>query len=250
MQLTRKMGSSGTVAARKLNAVIKAPVGYALRNRANGHYIAGWLAVLLAFGLSWFTNVFLGNRIVCIVGELSAKVRRFYDANEAAYFQHLRAEGRFDEAEEYARSRTYWIDYGNLSHHVVTDAGVTYMRDDFNNASGGADISIFNFHGMGTGANAEATGDTALQTESTTALNPDSTRATGTRSVPASNQFRSVGTLTVDADTAVTEHGLFTVSGTGSGTLWDRSKFTAINLVGASGDSIQFTYTLTLTSGG
>jgi hypothetical protein len=140
--------------------------------------------------------------------------------------------------------------FGLVSTRVVTDAGVTYMRDDWNNNTGSADITLFNFHGCGVGTGAEAVGDTALGTESTTALNPDSTRATGTRSVPAGNQYRTVGTLTFDADAAVTEHGIFTVSGTGSGTLWDRSKFAAINVVGANGDSIQFTYTVTLSSGG
>jgi hypothetical protein len=138
--------------------------------------------------------------------------------------------------------------FGLVSTRVITDAGVTFLRDDWNNNA--QDFTTFNFHGCGTGTTAEAAGDTALVTESTTALNPDSTRATGTRSVPASNQFRSVGTLTFDADAAVTEHGLFSQSATGGGTLWDRSKFAAINVVGANGDSIQFTYTGTLSSGG
>ena len=135
---------------------------------------------------------------------------------------------------------------GLISTKVITDAGVTFLRDDFNN--NGQDITTMNFHGCGTGTNAEAVGDTALQTESTTALNPDNTRATGTRSVPAGNQFRSVGTLTFDASVAVTEHGILSQSATGGGSLWDRSVFSAINVVSA--DSIQFTYTLTLSSGG
>jgi hypothetical protein len=137
---------------------------------------------------------------------------------------------------------------GLVSTRVIVDNGVTYLRDDFNNNA--QDITLMNFHGAGTGTNAEAQGDSALQTECTTALNPDSTRATGTRSTPASNQFRSVGTLTFDADAAVTEHGILSQSATGGGTLWDRSKFAAINVVGANGDSIQFTYTLTLAAGG
>ena len=86
------------------------------------------------------------------------------------------------------------------------------------------------------------------RTESTTALNPDNTRATGTRSQPAANQYRSVGTLTFDNTAAVTEHGLFSQAATGGGTLWDRSVFSAINVV--SGDSIQFTYTVTVSAGG
>jgi hypothetical protein len=139
-----------------------------------------------------------------------------------------------------------WEPKGLVSTRLITDAGVTFMRDDFNNNA--QDITNFNFHGCGTGVTAEAQGDTALVTESTTALNPDNTRATGTRSTPAGNQFRSVGTATFDATAAITEHGIFSQSATGGGTLWDRSVFSAINV--ASGDSIQFTYTLTLTAGG
>jgi hypothetical protein len=81
---------------------------------------------------------------------------------------------------------------------------------------------------------------------SKTALYPNSTRATGTRSAPASNQFASVGTVTFDASAAITEHGLFSQSATGGGTLWDRTVFSVINVV--NGDSIQFTYTGTPTS--
>lgn len=137
---------------------------------------------------------------------------------------------------------------GLIATKLITDAGVAFLVDDWDN--NGQDISTLNFHGCGTGTNAENVADVALQTESTTALNPNSTRATGTRSQPAANQYRSVGTLTFDADTAVTEHGLFSQAATGGGTLWDRSVFSAINVVGAAGDSIQFTYTCTVSSGG
>jgi hypothetical protein len=137
---------------------------------------------------------------------------------------------------------------GLLSTKVVTNAGVNYIVDDWD--GGGAIIDDFNYHGCGTGTNAEAAGDTALQTESTTALNPNNTRATGTKSQPSANIMRTVGTLTFDADAAVTEHGIFTQSATGGGTLLDRSVFSAINVVGANGDSIQFTYSLTLSAGG
>lgn len=137
---------------------------------------------------------------------------------------------------------------GLVSTRVITDAGVTFLRDDFNNSA--TDITLMNFHGCGTGVTAEAASQTALVTESTTALNPDNTRATGTRSTPAGNQFRTVGTLTFDADAAVTEHAILSQSATGGGTMWDRSVFAAINVIGANADSIQFTYTLTLSSGG
>ena len=112
------------------------------------------------------------------------------------------------------------------------------MRDDFND--GASDINTFNFHDSGTGAVAENVTDTALGTPAGPA------RVAGTKSVPATNQYRSVATIAYTATLAITEHGLFSAST--AGTLWDRSVFAAVNVV--SGESIQFTYTLTLTAGG
>lgn len=137
-------------------------------------------------------------------------------------------------------------DYGIVSRKVITTAGVTFLRDDWNNNA--QDFTTFNFHGIGTTNTAESTSDTALVAESTTALNPDNTRATGTRSTPSSTSFASVGTLTADSAIAAVEHGLFSVATVGSGTLWDRSIFSTVNL--ASADSIATTYTCTLSAGG
>ena len=137
-------------------------------------------------------------------------------------------------------------DYGVVSRKVITTAGVNYLAADMN--GGANDINLFKYHGIGTGTTAEAVGDTALVTESTTALNPDSTRATGTGSNPSANIYQSVGTNTVDASVACTEHGLFTQAATGGGTLWDRSVFSVVNL--ASGDSLQSTYAVTFSAGG
>lgn len=135
---------------------------------------------------------------------------------------------------------------GLIATKLVTDAAVAYIVDDWD---GGANvIDLFNFHGCGTGTTAEAASDTALVTESTTALNPDSTRATGTKSQPSANVMRSVALVTFDATAAITEHGVFTQAATGGGTLLDRSVFAAINVVAA--DGIQWTYNLTLASGG
>lgn len=138
------------------------------------------------------------------------------------------------------------LNLGRVSKRVVTTAFVNYLRDDLANAAGGADVSTFKYHGCGTGAVAEAIGDTALGAECTTVLNPDSTRAVGTQVNGVSGQYSSVGTLTFDGAAAVTEHGLF--SAAAAGTLMDRSVFAAVN-VGA-GDSIQFTYVLTIAAGG
>lgn len=135
---------------------------------------------------------------------------------------------------------------GLVSTRLITDLGVAFLVDDWDNNV--TDLTTMNFHGCGTGVAAEAQTDSALGTESTTALNPDSTRATGTRSQPAANQYRSVGTATFDAAAAITEHGILSQAATGGGVLWDRSVFSAINV--ASGDSIQFTYTCTVSAGG
>jgi hypothetical protein len=138
------------------------------------------------------------------------------------------------------------IDYGLASLRVVTTAGVNAIVDAFQNSF---EVENLKYHGLGTGTNAEASGDTALQTELTTEYNPNNTRATGsTTEGAAANVYRTVGTNTVDASAAVTEHGIFSQAATGGGTLLDRSVFSVINL--ANGDSLQTTYDLTFSAGG
>lgn len=140
------------------------------------------------------------------------------------------------------------IDRGVVSRHVITDTGVAFLVDAW---QGILEPEIMKYHGLGTGTGAEAAGNTALGTESTTALNPDSTRATGSLTEGASaNIFRTVGTLTFDATAAITEHGLFSQAATGGGTMWDRSMFSGSTINVASGDSIQTQYDMTASSGG
>jgi hypothetical protein len=125
---------------------------------------------------------------------------------------------------------------------IVTTAGVNYMATDF--ASGGVTptISGFKFHDTGIGATAAAVGDTAIQT----AASPAPARVSGTPSNPSANQYKTVATVAYTGTNAITEWGLFSASS--AGTLWDRRVFAAINVV--SGDSIQFSYTLTVNNGG
>lgn len=138
------------------------------------------------------------------------------------------------------------IDLGCVGRRVVTTAFVNYLRDDLANAAGGADISTFKYHECGTTNTAEAIGDTALIAPCTTVLNPDSTRAVGTQVNSVAKTYSSVGILTFDGAAAVVEHGIF--NATSTGILLDRTVFSAVNV--ASGDSIQFTYTLTISDGG
>lgn len=132
-------------------------------------------------------------------------------------------------------------DAGLLSARVVTDAGVSRMATDW--LDGSTDISNYNFHDSGTGSTAESVSDTNLVTPA-----GPTTRATGTKSKPTAPQIRSVATIAYTSTLAIVEHGLFDNATRGTDNLWDRSVFSAINVV--SGDSIQFTYTLTITSGG
>jgi hypothetical protein len=133
---------------------------------------------------------------------------------------------------ELLRSDGTVLDLGLASMRVVTTVGVKFICDDLNNST--TDCSTFRFHGFGTGTNAEAVGDTALQTELTTQYVSDSTRPTG------SQASATVSTI------AITEHGIFSASS--AGTLFDRSVFSAVNLVAGS-DSLQATYVYTLNAG-
>lgn len=122
-------------------------------------------------------------------------------------------------------------------HKVVTNAGVAYIVDAFQNL---VELEAVRYHGSGTGTIAESATDTALQTEV-------GSRATGTTEEGASaNIFKSVATISYSGSYAITEHGIF--SAPTSGTLLDRSVFSAINV--GNGDSIQFTYECTINAGG
>jgi hypothetical protein len=137
-------------------------------------------------------------------------------------------------------------DHGVVSRKVVTNAGVGFIVDAFQNS---AELENLRYHALGTGTNAEAVGDTALQTELTTEYTGNQ-RAQGTITESAANIFQTVGTNTLDSGTpAITEHGILSQQATGGGTLLDRSQFAAINLNGGNGDGLQTDYRLTLTAG-
>jgi hypothetical protein len=168
---------------------------------------------------------------VVVESSLSAKVFRGY----GAFLQGL------IDFEEVVTE-----DYGEVSRKVITNAGVGYIVDAFQNL---VELENMKFHGLGTGSTAEAAGDTALVTELTTEYNPNSTRATGSTTENAANIYESVGTNTLDSGTpALREHGLF--SANAAGVLFDRSVFATITLDGGAGDALQTTYRATFTSGG
>lgn len=134
---------------------------------------------------------------------------------------------------------------------LVTDAGLNFLAVAFTVDAAGTDIFNFKFHDSGTGTTAAAQTDTTLQTQAgpttrATGVNTQTQSASGTGSTtPAIVQ--SVGTISYTTSLAITEWGLFSQAAQG-GTMWDHRIFSAINVV--NGDSIQFTYSLSIPGGG
>ena len=128
---------------------------------------------------------------------------------------------------------------------LITDQAVADICTDFT-ASGG--LAVFKYHDSGTGTTAAAVTDTALQTQAgpTTRATASSQTSTGSSSTSPATVV-SVGTINYVSTLAITEWGLFNQSAQG-GHMLDHRIFSAINVV--SGDSIQFTYTLSIASGG
>lgn len=202
--INSEVGSSGSLKTKVIRRYQKAPLGWKIRNSIRPSF---WLGAIANFCAYVFTQV---TGIPTMTAVLRAK--------------KILPGGQI-------------VDYGIICHRVVTTAFVNYLTDEFQLASA---VDAFTFHGSGTGTNAEAVGDTALQTAV-------ESRDDGSQTEGASaNIYRTVGTVAYTATRAITEHGLFSAS-TG-GTLMDRSVFSAINV--DNGDSIQFTYDLTTNSGG
>lgn len=188
----------------------KASFLWKLRNNLRWSYIKGWVAAKIGMPIAGYTGL-LGA-----VGELSAV--------------HTKADGTL-------------IDYGVLGRRVVTDAFVAFIVDqlqivDDSQTLGNEDT--FGFHDSGEGNTAEDASDTDIETTD------GESRVEGTYTEGATgNIFKTVATISYTSTKAIVEHGVF--SRTTSGTLMDRTVFSAINVV--NGDSIQFTYQLTLSAG-
>lgn len=130
------------------------------------------------------------------------------------------------------------INYGVLDYRVVTTAFVSYVVDQLQTET--STFGDFKFHDSGVGTTDPVVGDTAIETTD------GESRATGSQTEASATVYRSVGTISYTTTKAITEHGLF--NDASAGTLMDRSEFAAVNVV--NGDSIQFTYDLTVSAGG
>lgn len=131
------------------------------------------------------------------------------------------------------------MDSIDLGSGLVTNGGADYLSQAMA-AVAGFNAAAFNYHDSGTGTTTAAVTDTGLQT--TAAM----TRALGVQSNPAGRQYRTVASQTFTGTFAITEWALF--SALTGGTAFDHRIFAAINVV--VNDAIQYTYTLTVNSGG
>lgn len=126
-------------------------------------------------------------------------------------------------------------DHGVVSTNLVTRAWTEYLVDAMQNSSS-YPMDVFVWHQSGTGTTPESNTQTSL-------VSPVGSRVNGTKTEGASaNIYKSVATISYTSTYAITEHGLFSASS--GGTMLDRSVFSAINV--ANGDSIEFTYQLTV----
>ena len=249
-----EMKSSGILSLKVIRNTTKAPLSWQLKNRLRWNFILGWLFYHLAF---LFTRV---TGLPVIVSKLSLIVKVFPDEESRTQyiltrdlFNHSVSTGALATAAHLKRilkrleSRRVSIDYGTVGYKVVTDTGVAFIVDAFQNI---VELENMKYHGIGTGSTAEGAGESALVTELTTEYTPDNVRATGTTIEGATaNIFRTVATNTLSGGGALLrEHGVFSQAAVAGGVLLDRTLFALITL--ADGDSLQSTYDLTLTSGG
>ena len=196
--------------------------------------LSGKLATKLIWakgpGLRWFLKNWLHWK------QFKALVGVFLVQPVARFFGLMTAYGRLEAV--LVKTDGKRINYGVLGYRLVTTAFVNFVVDQLQTET--SVFGDFKYHDSGVGITDPAIGDTDIETTDGEA------RATGTQTEGAANAYVSVGTISYTTTKAITEHGLFNAS-TGV-TLMDRSEFAAINVV--NGDSIQFTYTLTVSAGG
>jgi hypothetical protein len=120
-----------------------------------------------------------------------------------------------------------------LGYNLVVNAGKDAVIDRLQAAA----VAVHDYVAIGTGTNAAAAGDTALQTEI-------GTRIQGTLSQPVSTQDRVISTFPAGNGTgAITEEGRFNALTVGN--LFARQVFSAVNK--AAGDSLQVTHDINVT---
>ena len=228
---------TGNLNARLIKGRRKVGWRWKLRNTLRWNFLLGIVQLQVARFVSGFVGVLtITSELRAVALVVQEEDRSFYNALRERYAS-VPSEELLTEIQAILDRRTA-VDYGLLGVRVVTSAFVAFVVDQLQTET--AVFGDFKYHDAGVGTTAENVADTAIETTD------GESRATGTQTESAANAYRSVGTISYTTSKAVTEHGLFNDSS--AGTLMDRTVFSAINVV--NGDSIQFTYTLTVSAGG
>ena len=148
--------------------------------------------------------------------------------NSKLYARHFRGGYLFD-------------DRGLVAERQVTDVFAEDLVDNL--ITEVAAFGDYKFHISGVNTAAEDATDTEATITGSTP-----TPVTGTQVELSSKVYRSVATIPYVSTLAITAHGLINNSTKAGSILMDHSQFTVINV--DSGDSIEFTYDLTVNSGG
>ncbi len=180
----------------------------------------------------------LEERFPILVG-MSSFAEKWAFVEEAC--RHSLADAAFVEANRPKIEDSYRL----VEDRVVTDDFCEFIVDQL--ITDTSAFGDFKFHHSGTGVGAEAAGDSGLGTPELDA------RTVGTQVEDSAKVYKSIATETFDGTAAITEHGLFNTAGAGGppvtgGILMDRTKFAAINV--ETGNQIEWTFTMSFTSGG
>ena len=135
------------------------------------------------------------------------------------------------------------IPYGVVCRKKVTRAFASKICQNL--AGTATNIANYKYHDAGTGTNAEANTDTALQT-----VAGPTTRGTGTQAAGGSGDtytYRSIGTTgPYSVLASLTEHVLADSASRATSEIMDRSVFSASAVVAQPGDSVEWDYTLSV----
>jgi len=146
------------------------------------------------------------------------------------------------QAKQYGQGGVFKKDLGVVGVKSVTTEFAELLVDNLAGVANSTISAVFDAHGMGDGSAAEATTDVALS-------NQRGGRSVGSETHGASsNIYKTVGTIAATASYTVIEHGLFDTTGAASDRLLDRSVIDSF--VVATNDEVEWTYNLTVTTGG
>jgi len=193
-------------------AIRKPSLKWRLKHYTSRRFISGWISNKIAKYIPRLTK---GN-VTTMSGKLGARVR----------------------PAKYLFKGGPIVDYGTLSYQKVTNDFAAFLVTTMQAED--TSVASFFYHAAGTDNTAESSGDTELGSEIL--------RSTGTLTETSAQVFKSVATLTFASSNSVLEHGLLNDDTSGPGILMDRSIYTAIEL--NSSDQIEYTYELTVESGG